>query len=54
MKKLIITLLISLFFTVDVNALTKINKMDISVKIDETGTATINETWSIPEQNQLY
>lgn len=51
MKKLIITLIISLFFTIDANALTTINKMDIDVKIDESGIATINETWSIPKQN---
>lgn len=51
MKKLIITILISLFFVCDVNALTTINKMDINVKIDSEGIATVNETWSIPKQN---
>ncbi len=51
MKKIIITLLISLCFITNVNALTNINKMDIDVKIDESGSATITETWSLPKQN---
>lgn len=51
MKKLITTLLISLFFACDVNALTTINKMDINVKFDEDGIATVSEVWSMPKQN---
>lgn len=51
MKKLIITLLVSLFFIGNVDALTTINKMDINVKIDENGIATVNEVWSMPKQN---
>lgn len=51
MKKLIITLLVSLFFIGNVDALTTINKMDINVKIDENGIATVSEVWSMPKQN---
>ena len=49
MKKFIFFIISLFLFVPSVNAL-HINNVDIKVKVDENGTATVKETWVIPKQ----
>lgn len=55
MKKKVLIILISLFaFSPEVFALSKLNRMDVDIKINEDGIAEITEDWQINAGNSNY